>query len=110
MATPAIQPNDGAALPDTKTTAGKLAELHRRTDEAVHSGSKKQVEAQHAKGKLTARERIEHFLDPGSFVEPDALVRHRAHDCGLQDKRPFGDGVVTGYGTVDGRPVCVFSQ
>ena len=114
MATPAIQPSDSpvdpAALPDTKTTAGKLAELRRRTDEAVHSGTTKQVEAQHAKGKLTARERIEHFLDPGSFVETDALVRHRAHDFGLQKKRPLGDGVVTGYGTVDGRPVCVFSQ
>jgi propionyl-CoA carboxylase beta chain len=113
MATPAINSSDSdnsESLPDTKSTAGKLAELRRRTDDAVHSATAKQVEAQHAKGKLTARERIEQFLDPSSFVETDALVRHRAHDFGLQEKRPFGDGVVTGYGTVDGRPVCVFSQ
>jgi propionyl-CoA carboxylase beta chain len=68
------------------------------------------VEAQHARGKMTARERIDAFLDPGSFVETDALARHRAHDFGVADRRPYGDGVVTGYGTVDGRPVCVFSQ
>ena len=61
-------------------------------------------------GKLSARERIERLLDPGSFTETDALVRHRAHDFGLQDRRPLGDGVITGYGTVDGRPVCVFSH
>ncbi|MDP9407544.1 MAG: acyl-CoA carboxylase subunit beta [Actinomycetota bacterium] len=96
--------------PDPHTTAGKLAELRRRTDEAVHAGSARAVEGQHAKGKMTARERIAALLDEGSFVETDALARHRSHDFGLQENRPYGDGVVTGYGTVEGRPVCVFSQ
>ena len=65
---------------------------------------------QHERGKLTARERIELLLDPGSFTEFDELARHRATDFGIAATRPYGDGVVTGYGTVDGRPVCVFSQ
>src|SRR3954447_26040985 len=95
---------------DIHTTAGKLADLHQRTDEAVHAGSARAVEKQHAKGKLTARERVEALLDPDSFVELDALARHRAHDFGIEEKRPYGDGVVTGHGTIDGRPVCVFSQ
>ena len=95
---------------DLHTTAGKLAQLHHKRDEAIHAGSAKAVESQHAKGKMTARERIEAFLDPGSFVETDALARHRAHDFGVDRNRPYGDGVVTGYGTVDGRKVCVFSQ
>jgi propionyl-CoA carboxylase beta chain len=102
------QPDDDAI--DIHTTAGKLAELARRTEEAVHAGSARAVEKQHAKGKMTARERIEALLDPGSFVEIDALARHRAHDFGMQSKRPYGDGVVTGHGTVNGRPICVFSQ
>ena len=68
------------------------------------------VERQHAKGKTTARERIDRLLDPGSFTEFDELARHRATDFGLAANRPYGDGVVTGYGTIDGRPVCVFSQ
>jgi len=68
------------------------------------------VEKTHAKGKLTARERILALLDEGSFVELDALARHRSTNFGLQDKRPLGDGVVTGYGTIDGREVCIFSQ
>ena len=68
------------------------------------------MEKQHAKGKMTARERIEALLDEGSFVELDELARHRSTAFGLDRNRPYGDGVVTGYGTVDGRPVCVFSQ
>ncbi|MEU4801925.1 acyl-CoA carboxylase subunit beta [Actinosynnema sp. NPDC023587] len=96
--------------PDLRTTAGKLADLHRRDDEAVHAGSARMVEKQHAKGKKTARERIDLLLDPGSFVELDALARHRSTNFGQEGNRPYGDGVVTGYGTVDGRPVCVFSQ
>jgi propionyl-CoA carboxylase beta chain len=68
------------------------------------------VEKQHAAGKMTARERIEALLDPGSFTELDEFARHRSTNFGMESKRPFGDGVVTGYGTVDGRPVCVFSQ
>jgi propionyl-CoA carboxylase beta chain len=95
---------------DIHTTAGKLADLARRTDEAVHAGSARAVEKQHARGKKTARERIEMLLDEGSFVELDALARHRSTNFGLEKNRPYGDGVVTGYGTVDGRQVCVFSQ
>ena len=95
---------------DVHTTAGKLADLHRRNDEAVHAGSERAVEKQHAKGKMTARERIDALLDEGSFVEMDELARHRSTAFGLEKTRPYGDGVVTGYGTVDGRPVCVFAQ
>ncbi|HVW45008.1 MAG TPA: acyl-CoA carboxylase subunit beta [Amycolatopsis sp.] len=96
--------------PDIHTTAGKLADLYRRYDEAVHAGSARAVERQHARGKKTARERIDMLLDPGSFVELDALARHRSTNFGQEKNRPYGDGVVTGYGTVDGRAVCVFSQ
>jgi propionyl-CoA carboxylase beta chain len=96
--------------PDVHTTAGKLADLYLRSDEAVHAGSARAVEKQHAKGKLTARERIDLLLDPGSFVELDELVRHRSTNFGQDRNRPYGDGVVTGYGTIDDRPVCVFSQ
>ncbi|ONH59383.1 methylmalonyl-CoA carboxyltransferase [Frankia sp. CcI49] len=96
--------------PEPHSTAGRLARLQAVTEEAVHAGSQRSVDAQHAKGKMTARERIEAFLDPGSFVETDAFARHRSHDFGLDRNRPYGDGVVTGYGTVDGRQVCVFSQ
>jgi propionyl-CoA carboxylase beta chain len=95
---------------DPHTTAGKLADLDRRRYEAVHAGAERQVERQHAKGKMTARERIDALLDPGSFTEFDELARHRSHDFGLDRNRPYGDGVVTGHGTIDGRPVCVFSQ
>ncbi|WP_319458989.1 acyl-CoA carboxylase subunit beta [Micromonospora sp. RTP1Z1] len=92
------------------STAGKLADLDRRVDEAVHAGSARAVEKQHARGKKTARERIEMLLDEGSFVELDELARHRSINFGLERTRPYGDGVVTGYGTVDGRQVCVFAQ
>jgi len=95
---------------DIHTTAGKLAELRARLDEAVHAGSARAVEKQHAKGKLTARERIDLLLDEGSFQELDELARHRSTNFGIEKSRPYTDGVVTGYGTVDGRPVCVFSQ
>jgi propionyl-CoA carboxylase beta chain len=95
---------------DIHTTAGKLALLRSHLDEAVHAGSSRAVEKQHAKGKLTARERIELLLDEGSFQELDELVRHRSTDFGLEKTRPYTDGVVTGYGTVDGRTVCLFSQ
>jgi propionyl-CoA/long-chain acyl-CoA carboxylase carboxyl transferase subunit len=95
---------------DIHTTAGKAADLARRIDEAVHAGSARAVEKQHARGKKTARERIELLLDEGSFVELDEFARHRSSNFGLEQTRPYGDGVVTGYGTVDGRPVCVFAQ
>ncbi|MCU1692913.1 MAG: carboxyl transferase [Frankiales bacterium] len=96
--------------PDLHTTAGKLAELRRRVDESLHPGSDAALAKRREKGKATARERIESFLDEGSFTETDALTRHRARDFGLEKNRPTGDGVVTGFGTVDGRPVCIFSQ
>ncbi|MFD2422109.1 acyl-CoA carboxylase subunit beta [Amycolatopsis pigmentata] len=96
--------------PDIHTTAGKLADLYLRYEEAVHAGSARAVERQHARGKKTARERIDLLLDPGSFVELDELARHRSTNFGQEKNRPYGDGVVTGYGTVDGRAVCVFSQ
>jgi propionyl-CoA carboxylase beta chain len=103
----------GGGVPDAidvHTTAGRLADLHRRNDEAVHAGSARAVEKQHAKGKMTARERIDALLDEGSFVEMDELARHRSTAFGLDASRPYGDGVLTGYGTVDGRPICVFAQ
>ncbi len=95
---------------DIHTTAGKLADLRRRIEEATHAGSQRAVEKQHAKGKLTARERVLMLLDEGSFVELDEFARHRSTSFGLEKNRPYGDGVVTGYGTVEGRPVAVFSQ
>ncbi len=88
----------------------RLAELKARKEEALHAGSPHAVERQHAKGKMTARERIEHLLDDGSFQELDMLARHRAHGMGLEENRPYTDGVITGFGTIDGRRVCVFSQ
>ncbi len=96
--------------PDVHTTAGKLADLDRRIDEAAHAGSARAIEKQHSRGKRTARERIELLLDPDSFVELDELARHRTTNFGMADTRPYGDGVVTGYGTIDGRQVCVFAQ
>ncbi len=103
-------PTDTGAEIDIHTTAGKLADLEKRLDEAIHAGSAKAVEKQHAKGRKTARERIEMLFDEGSFVELDELARHRSTAFGLDKTRPYGDGVITGYGTVDGRQVCVFSQ
>jgi propionyl-CoA carboxylase beta chain len=105
---PAAAGDEPAA--DLHTTAGKIADLQRRRDEAVHAGSVRAVERQHAKGKMTARERIGRLLDPGSFTELDELARHRASSFGVEANRPYGDGVVTGFGLVDGRPVCVYSQ
>ncbi len=93
-----------------ETTAEKLAWLRELGEAAAHAGSEKAVGRQHERGKLLARERIDLLLDPGSFVELDRFVRHREIEFGMQDNRPWGDAVVTGYGTVFGRPVCVFSQ
>ena len=87
-----------------------LEDLAARKQAALEAGSPASVERQHQKGKLTARERIEYLLDEGSFQELDMLARHRAHGMGLEDYRPYTDGVITGFGTIDGRKVCVFSQ
>jgi propionyl-CoA carboxylase beta chain len=110
QADPGIQAPGSPGGPDPHSTAGKIADLQRRQDEAVHAGSARAVESQHARGKMTARERIAKLLDPGSFTELDQLARHRATDFGVGANRPYGDGVVTGFGTIDGRPVCVYSQ
>ena len=96
--------------PDMSTTAGKLADLKRRYHEAVTASGEAAIEKQHAKGKHTARERIDLLLDPGSFVELDEYVRHRTHAFGMEKKRPYGDSVVTGVGTILGRQVAVYSQ
>ncbi len=95
---------------DLKTTAGKLADFEQRRASAAHAAPQRAVERQHSRGKGTARERIDMLLDEGSFVELDALARHRSNAFDLPESRPYGDGVVTGYGTVDGRPICVFAQ
>ena len=87
----------------------RLEELAQRKEAALHAGSPHAVERQHAKGKMTARERIDYLLDEGSFQELDMLARTRA-PVSTDDKRPYTDGVITGFGTVDGRKVCVFSQ
>ena len=92
-----------------QTTADKADELLRRRTEAA-GRRQAAVDKQHAKGKLTAMERIEALLDDGSFQQLDGLARHRSHNFGLEKERPYGDGVITGYGTIDGRPVCVFAQ
>ena len=93
-----------------ETYEEKVAQLAELRDEAIHSASEAAVEKQHAKGKYTARERVEKLLDPGSFVEVDTFVRHRTYDFDMQKNRPWGDAVITGHGTIDGRRVCVFSQ
>jgi propionyl-CoA carboxylase beta chain len=97
-------------LHSPETFEEKLELLRDLRNQAIHSASEKAIEKQHAKGKYTARERIEKLLDEGSFQELDTFVRHRTHDFDMQKQRAWGDAVVTGHGTIDGRPVAVFSQ
>jgi acetyl-CoA carboxylase carboxyltransferase component len=92
------------------TNDERLARLEQMREESRLGGGAARVERQHAWGKLTARERLDLLLDPGSFVELDAFVTHRANGFGMAEQRVLGDGVVTGHGTIDGRLVCVFSQ
>ena len=87
-----------------------IAELEKRRSEAALGGGQRRIDSQHAKGKLTARERIELLLDEGSFEEYDMFVTHRCTDFGMEQEHVPGDGVVTGWGTVNGRQVYVFSQ
>ena len=87
----------------------RLNDLERRKDEALHAGPQRAVDRQHEKGKMLARERIEYLLDDGSFHELDMLARHRALDSGIEE-RPYTDGVITGWGTIDGRKVFLFAQ
>jgi propionyl-CoA carboxylase beta chain len=98
------------AATDEETTGAKLERLARLRDEALHAGTDKAVDRQREAGKLLARERAERLCDPGSFVELDRYVRHRETEFGMAERRPLGDAVVTGYGTVFGRKIFVFSQ
>src|SRR5690606_38413840 len=84
--------------------------LQDKIEEALLGGGEKRIESQHKKGKLTARERIDLLLDEGSFEEIGMFVKHRSKDFGMEKEVYLGDGVVTGYGTVNGRLVYVFSQ
>src|SRR5579875_572222 len=93
-----------------ETYEEKLEQLQELRHEAIHAASDSAIEKQHAKGKYTERERVEKLLDPGSFQELDTFVRHRTTDFDMDKNRPYGDAVVTGHGTIDGRRVCVFSQ
>ncbi len=95
---------------ETDSTQAKLQRLQELREAAQHAGSESAVERQHSQGKLLARERVEKLLDEGSFVELDRYVRHREAEFGMRERRPYGDAVVTGYGTIFGRKVFVFSQ
>ena len=110
MSADVTQPEPGETDIDTHTTAGKLAEKEKRLDEARRVLDEQAREKQHQKGRKSARERIEMLFDEGTFVELDELARHRSTNFGLEKKRPYGDGVVTGFGEIDGRQVAVFSQ
>ena len=107
-----VQPNQNeqTTAGDLSTTAGKIADLRARYQEAVVDAELIARDKQHAKGKLTARERIELLVDPGSFVELDEYVRHRTTAFGMDRSRPYGDAVVTGVGTIHGRTVAVYAQ
>ncbi len=95
---------------DIRTTAGKIADLRRRRLQAETNGTPEAIEKRHAQGKLTARERIARLVDAGSFVEMDAFSRHRSSNFGMDKNRIYGDGVVTGHATVDGRAIAIYSQ
>jgi propionyl-CoA carboxylase beta chain len=91
-------------------TEARIEKLRELREEALHAGSQRAVARQHEQGKLTARERLDALLDKGSFQEIDQFVRHQASGFGVEDKRPLGDAVVTGHGTIDGRAVFVFAE
>ena len=95
---------------DVSTTAGKIADFYARREATLAPTGQAPIDRQHARGKHTARERIEMLLDEDSFVEFDALAKHRTSAFGMDKKRPVGDGLVSGYGTIDGRLVAVYSQ
>ena len=115
---PAARPDNSSRTGNNKaangieaaSTESKVEQLRRVRQQAQLGGGQRRIDAQHAKGKLTARERIEILLDENSFVELDAFVTHRSTDFGLGEQKYLGDGVVTGYGKIDGRLVFVFSQ
>ncbi len=97
-------------MSNTNPIEARIDQLAKLKEQALHAGSEAAVQRQHERGKLTARERIELLVDPGSFHELDMLVRHRAHGFGIENNRPLTDGVVTGWGKVDGRKIFLFSQ
>ena len=101
---------DGAAPRGEPSRTGASEELAAIRRQAVLGGGPDAVTKQHDRGKLTARERISMLLDEGSFVETDMLMRHRSHGFGIENKRPYSDAVVTGWGTIDSRKVFVFAQ
>jgi len=88
----------------------KIEILEEKSKSAELGGGQKRIDKQHDAGRLTARERIDHLLDPGTFVEIDKFVTHRCTDFGMEEKKTLGDGVVTGYGKIDGRLMYVFAQ
>ncbi len=90
--------------------SARIDELEKRRNAAYHAGTETAVAKQHGQGKMTARERVDYLLDEGSFEELDLLARHRAHGMGLDERRPYTDGVITGFGTIHGRRVCLFAQ
>src|SRR5436190_5745673 len=102
--------NGATSIPTRVTTAEGLARLHEMRERAYLGGGERRIQQQHAKGKLTARERIDLLLDEASFEEIDMFVTHRIADFGMGDQQILGDGVVTGWGKIDGRLVYVFSQ
>ena len=109
-----VEPSNGRRLGSapwpTRPPPQKLARLGELRDEALHQAQAERSSERREEGKLTARERLEQLLDPGSFVELDRYVRHREVEFGMRERRPWGDAVVTGYGTIFGRKVFVFSQ
>ena len=105
---------DDAPAPQAEThvvsVEHRIEEVRDKKEQALLGGGQERIDRQHERGKLTARERLELLLDPGSFVETDMFARHRAYGFGIENRRPYGDGVVTGWGNIDGRKVFVFSQ
>jgi len=105
-----LRKDNGRVGAIVSTNEERLDRLDRMREEARLGGGEARITRQHDAGKLTARERLDLLLDPGSFVELDAFVTHRATEFGMAEQRVLGDGVVTGHGTIDGRLVFVFSQ
>ncbi|MCS4489508.1 acyl-CoA carboxylase subunit beta [Corynebacterium sp. ES2794-CONJ1] len=101
---------DTKSLPDLSTTAGKLADLRARRLDAHTPSGQHAVDKVRSHNRLTARDRLDYLLDPGSFVEMDQLAKHRTTAFGMHSRRPTTDGIVAGWGTIDGREVCIFSQ
>src|ERR1700716_3297486 len=107
---PSFEKSDRAPVPVRSRIDERIEEVRNRKAEAELGGGEAAISRQKKRGKLTARERLEKLLDPGSFQETDMLARHRSHGFGIEGKRPYGDGVVTGWGSLEGPKVFVFAQ